>query len=150
MYSAYYGTFVVDERGISMKLKRTVILAILLITALSIPAMAKPVKNGPIFMGEILEVNKDNENNTLRLLVRGYIKGCEVYEEELICIVNENTEIIENKCFTTEGEAKEKLTYKNIEVSKGDRVFIVLSDAMTKSIPPQTAARAIQVSKAPQ
>lgn len=146
----YYGTFIIVERNDNMRLKKSVIVALLLITVLSIPAMARPAKNGPIFMGEVLEVSRDEQNNTLRILVKGYIKGCEVYQEELVALINEETVIIENKCITGSGEPKEKLNYKNLQASKGDNVFIILSDAMTKSIPPQSVARAIQVSKVPQ
>lgn len=133
-----------------MKFKRAITITALIAIIFTIPVMALPTKKGPIFMGEIIEVTRDEQFDTLRLLVRGYIKGCEVYEEELVALVTEETKIIENKCIVGSGESSEKVTYKNLQASKGDKVFIILSEAMTKSMPPQSSAQAIQVSKMPQ
>ena len=88
----------------------------------------------PIFIGKILEI-EDQEDNK-RLLVEGYVKGCEVYEEKLIALINEETEILGN-CNNE----------KTKDFSVGDRVYIELSEAFTKSIPPQSVAKKIQVSK---
>ena len=40
-----------------------------------------------------------------------------------------------------------KVNPKEFKIQKGDTVFFVLSEAMTKSTPPQSAARAIQLAK---
>lgn len=123
-----------------MKVKRAVILALVTIFILSIgiPVMAKPKNKhmGPIFMGEVLEVNKDNQGNTM-VLAEGYIRGQKVYKETLVAIVGPDTKIL--NC-----EGKE---VKNGDFAKGDIVFIKLSDRMTFSIPPQSVAIEIQVCK---
>lgn len=98
---------------------------------------AKPMKHmkSPIFMGEILEVEKDKDGKSVKLTVEGYIKNCEVYKEKLIVTVNPETKLVKG----CEGEVK------TIEFNKGDNVFIVLNEAMTKSIPPQVNAKMIKV-----
>ncbi len=121
-----------------MKMKRVVILALVTIFILSIgiPVMARPKEMGPIFMGEVLEVNKDNQGNTM-LLVEGFIKVQKVYREKLVAVVGPDTKIL--NC-----EGKE---VKEGDFAKGDIVFIKLSDRMTFSIPPQSSAIEIQVCK---
>ncbi|MEW8955993.1 hypothetical protein [Clostridium sp.] len=119
-----------------MKLKRVIIFLVILLTFSSTTAFASQPKPS-ILMGEILEVQKDDKEDVTRLLVEGYIKSCDVYKEKVLVIVNKDTKIIKG-C----DEKKEKPDF-----AKGDKVFVVLSAAMTKSIPPQASAKKIQVSK---
>lgn len=121
-----------------MKVKKISFIFILVVfmVAISIPVFANHREQSPLFMGEILEVNK-NDGGNMSLLVEGYIKGDKIFKEKLKVIVAPDTKIIncgEDKCG--------KVTFV-----KGDTVFIVLSDAMTKSIPPQTTAKKIVVCK---
>lgn len=123
-----------------MKFKKILILTMLLIMVVAIPSFARPHKERlPIFMGKVLEVTKDEKNESVRVKVKGYIKGCSVYEEELILIITNDTEYIPDKC---EEEAK----VEN-DVCVGDYIFAKLDKAMTKSIPPQVVARKIQITK---
>lgn len=130
-----------------MKHKRVLsfLLLFLLIFSCEVFAAEKPAPNA-IFMGEVQEVQKSDKDNVLKIKVKGYIKGFEVQSEELIAIVDGETLIIPNKC-PKEGEEIEiqKVNPKEFKVEKGDVVFLVLSEAMTKSNPPQSAAKAIQV-----
>lgn len=122
-----------------MKFKRTLVITLLCILSLSIPTFASNKEKSPIFMGKVLEVTKDDKDNNIRVKAKGYIKGCSVYEEELILIVTKDTEIIGSKCGSEE-------KYEE-EVCVGDLIFAKLDKAMTKSIPPQVVAKKIQISK---
>lgn len=130
-----------------MKHKRvlSLLLLFLLIFSYDVFASKKPEPNA-IFMGEVEEVQKNDKDNVLNLKVKGYIKGMTVQSEELIAIVSSETLIIPNEC-PKEGEEIDikKVDPKEFNVKKGDIVFLVLSEAMTKSIPPQSEAKAIQV-----
>ncbi|MBM6860156.1 hypothetical protein H9X78_06560 [Clostridium saudiense] len=122
-----------------MKFKRTLVITLLCILSLSIPTFASNKEKSPIFMGKVLEVTKDDKDNSVRVKAKGYVKGCSVYEEELILIVTKDTEIIGSKCGNEEKYEK--------EVCVGDLIFAKLDKAMTKSIPPQVVAKKIQISK---
>ena len=131
-----------------MKIKRVSILTIALLLCFNVIAMAKekvPEQHdrGNMFMGEVLDVQKDGKNT--KLLVEGYLKNCDVYKEQLLVIVSENTKIV-NQC--NEDKKDEKDNKKNpVEFIKGDKVFMVLDKAMTKSVPPQVNALRIKVTK---
>lgn len=122
-----------------MKFKRTLVITLLCILSLSIPTFASNKEKSPIFMGKVLEVTKDDKDNSVRVKAKGYVKGCSVYEEELILIVTKDTEIIGSKCGNEDKYEK--------EVCVGDLIFAKLDKAMTKSIPPQVVAKKIQISK---
>ena len=106
-----------------MKNKRIIALALLFLLVFSSNVFAdrrKPEPNA-IFMGTVEEVQRNEDNETL---------------------------IIPNEC-PKEGEEPDikKVNPKEFKIQKGDTVFFVLSEAMTKSTPPQAAARAIQLAK---
>ena len=122
-----------------MKLKRVLVITLVLILSLSFSTFASNKEKSPIFMGKDSEVIKDEKENSVRVKAKGYIKGCSVYEEELILIVTEETEILGNECGNQEKVEK--------EVCVGDLIFAKLDKAMTKSIPPQVVAKKIQISK---
>lgn len=131
-----------------MKLKRilSLLLLFLLIFSYSVFASEKPAPNA-IFMGEVQEVQKNEKENVLSIKVKGYIKGCKVYKEEVVAILNEETLIIPNEC-PKEGEEIEikKVNPNDFRVDKGDVVLLILSEAMTNSMPPQASVKAIQIS----
>lgn len=131
-----------------MKHKRilSLLLLFLLIFSFNVFASEKPAPNA-IFMGEVQEVQKNEKDNVLNLKVKGYIKGCEIHKEEVIAILSEETLIIPNEC-PKEGEEIDikKVNPNDFRVDKGDVVLLILSEAMTKSIPPQATAKAIQIS----
>ena len=122
-----------------MKLKRVLVITLVLILSLSFSTFASNKEKSPIFMGKVSEVIKDEKENSVRVKAKGYIKGCSVYEEELILIVTEETEILGNECGNQEKVEK--------EVCVGDLIFAKLDKSMTKSIPPQVVAKKIQISK---
>lgn len=131
-----------------MKKKLLVFALIVFTLSCTISAFTEKEKGcGIILMGEVQSVEQDSSDGSLRILVKGYIKGCKVYKEEVLVIVNNDTMIIPNNC--EQPNKKEKLVKyntENIKVNKGDYVFVKLSEAMTKSIPPQSVAIKIQVS----
>ena len=81
-----------------MKFKRVLVITLVLMLSLSISTFASNKEKSPIFMGKVSEVIKDEKENSVRVKAKGYIKGCSVYEEELILIVTEETEILGNEC----------------------------------------------------
>ena len=99
-----------------------------------------------IFMGEVEEVQKNEKDNTLNIKVKGYLKGLTVNSKELIAVVDNETLILPNEC-PKEGEEIDikKVDPKTFKIEKGDVIFLVLSEAMTKSNPPQVSAKAIQI-----
>ncbi|MGL5380729.1 hypothetical protein [Clostridium sp.] len=121
-----------------MKLKKTLVLMclFLLLGVIGVEAKieAKPNRS-PVVIGEVLEVNEDKEN--LMVLVDGYIKGSEVIKEKIVLIVGKETKVLNSSA-----DKKE-----NIEINKGDMVYARVSDAMTKSLPPQVVAKRIFVTK---
>ncbi|MBP3916555.1 hypothetical protein [Clostridium sp.] len=130
-----------------MKHKRVLVLTLLflLICSCNVFASKRPEPN-MIFMGEVEEVQKNEKDNTLNIKVKGYLKGLTVNSQELIAVVNNETLILPNEC-PKEGEEIDikKVDPKTFKVEKGDVIFLVLSEAMTKSNPPQVLAKAIQI-----
>ena len=129
-----------------MKHKRILVLTLLflLICSCNVFASKRPEPN-VIFMGEVEEVQK-NDNNTLNIKVKGYLKGFTVKSQELIAVVDNETLIIPNELPKSGEEIDiKKVEPKVFKIEKGDVVFLVLSEAMTKSNPPQASAKAIQV-----
>lgn len=131
-----------------MKQKKILILTVLFLLLFSFSAFAEVLAPGAVFMGEVENIEYNKKDNNLRILAKGYIKGCTVYKEEVIAIVNENTIIIPEQCITEGQEMKiEKVDPSDFKIDVGDTILIVLSEAMTKSIPPQSTAQAIQVNR---
>ena len=130
-----------------MKHKRVVVVTLLflLVCSFNVFASKRPEPN-LIFMGEVEEVQRNENDDTLNIKVKGYIKGLTIKNQELIAAVDNETLIIPNEC-PKEGEEIDikKVDPKVFKVEKGDVVFFVLSEAMTKSNPPQASAKAIQV-----
>ena len=130
-----------------MKHKRILVLTLvfLLICSCNVFASKRPEPN-MIFMGEVEEVQKNEKDNTLNIKVKGYLKGLTVNSKELIAVVDNETLILPNEC-PKEGEEIDikKVDPKTFKIEKGDVIFIVLSEAMTKSNPPQVSAKAIQI-----
>lgn len=130
-----------------MKHKRVVVLTLLflLVCSFNVFASKRPEPN-LIFMGEVEEVQRNEDDNTLNIKVEGYIKGITIKSQELIAVVDSETLIFPNECPKEGGEIDiKKVDPKSFKVEKGDVIFLVLSEAMTKSNPPQASAKAIQV-----
>ena len=130
-----------------MKHKRILVLTLLflLICSCNVFASKRPEPNA-IFMGEVEDVQRNEKDNTLNIKVKGYLKGLTVNSKELIAVVDNETLILPNEC-PKEGE---EIDIKNVDpktfkIEKGDVIFLVLSEAMTKSNPPQVSAKAIQI-----
>ena len=130
-----------------MKHKRILVLTLvfLLICSCNVFASKRPEPN-MIFMGEVEEVQKNEKDNTLNIKVKGYLKGLTVNSKELIAVVDNETLILPNEC-PKEGEEIDikKVDPKTFKIEKGYVIFLVLSEAMTKSNPPQVSAKAIQI-----
>ena len=130
-----------------MKHKRILALTLLflLICSCNVFASKRPEPNA-IFMGEVEDVQRNEKDNTLNIKVKGYLKGLTVNSKELIAVVDNETLILPNEC-PKEGEEIDikKVDPKTFKIEKGDVIFLVLSEAMTKSNPPQVSAKAIQI-----
>lgn len=119
-----------------MKLKRVAICTLLLVMLIGGIVYAKD-DNNPILIGKITEVKTSENNKDVRILVDGVIKSTDVYKETVLVIISDETSVLDkggNKLIKT-------------DLKKGDGVVIVLSPEMTKSIPPQSVAKKIEVYK---
>lgn len=121
-----------------MKSRKFIFILLLILLINNIIVLSKDIPT-PIFMGEVLDIQKSPDEQTLKVRVKGYLKNCSVYEEELIAIIGKETEYLK-EC--TEPNIEEKM---NIE--KGDIVYLVLSEAFASSYPPQSFAKKILISK---
>lgn len=143
-----------------LKLKRILAVTMMCIMGFSsVSAFAEGGKEdwknkGPSFMGKVIEVQKNEKDNNIRVKVKGYISGCEVYEEELIAIVNNETKIITNGCkeenkpeVKNEKDGENKCKPTDVDIKVGDNVFIRLDKAMTMSLPPQSVAKKMQITR---
>lgn len=125
-----------------MKFKKSLLgVCSLLIFSSIIIGAAEPEKamnsKSPIVIGEIIEVEKNEEDKSVRLTVEGYIKDKEVNKIKLVGIVDDTTKVMNSS-----NDKKEKM-----EFQKGDLVYMRVNEAMTKSNPPQTTIKRIFVTK---
>ena len=131
-----------------MKQKRILVLTLLFTLVFGVRVFASEKNTNPaIFMGRVIEVETTENNDALRITLKGYLKGCEVYKEEIIGIVTEDTIVIPKKYSCEDDKVNfKKANLKDFEIKKEDTVFCILDEAMTKSIPPQVRIKAIQIS----
>lgn len=124
-----------------MKLKKysLVLFSFILITGVLVSA--KPAKcdkeKGQVVMGEIKEVNKNDNGEVVSITVEGYIKGKEVIKTTIVGLISEDT-----KVFNSNHDKKEDIT-----IEKGDIVSMRVDEAMTKSLPPQTNVKRLFITK---
>lgn len=119
-----------------MKIKRVMIITVLFVMMLGMVAYARTPEN-PLFIGEVVSVDKSENGKEVKVTVDGFIKTNDVYKEKIITIVTDETDI--------EDCSGKKL--KKEEIMKGNGVLIVLGPDMTKSIPPQASVMKMQVCK---
>lgn len=125
-----------------MKLKKSLlaICSLLIFSSILIGA-AEPEKamnaKSPVVIGEILDVEKSEDNKSIRITVEGYIKDKEVNKIKVVGIIDDTTKVMNSS-----NDKKEK-----IEFQKGDLVYMRVSEAMTKSNPPQTMVKRIFITK---
>lgn len=131
-----------------MKYKKIILLTLLFTMLLTTSAFAQERKmKSPLFMGEVQEVILSGGENIAKIKVKGYIKNCTVYKEELIGIVSTKTILIPSQCSPeSANKGLEPINPTELKINKGDIVFMLLEEAMTKSIPPQVSVKAIQIS----
>lgn len=91
----------------------------------------------PVVIGEIIDVKDGDDGKSLMITVEGYIKGQEVNKTTLVGIINDETKIMNSA-----NDKKE-----NIKLEKGDLVYMRVSEAMTKSNPPQTVVKRLFITK---
>jgi len=130
------------QGGLYMKLKKSllVICSLLIFSSILIGA-AEPEKamnaKSPVVIGEIIDVEKSEDNKSVRITVEGYIKDKEVNKIKVVGIIDDTTKVMNSS-----NDKKEK-----IEFQKGDLVYMRVSEAMTKSNPPQTIIKRIFITK---
>ena len=125
-----------------MSLKKSLVLVCSVLTFSFILIGASDPSKGmssksPVIMGEVIEVQKDDNGETTRITVEGYIKGNEVNKIQVIGIINDETKVMNSA-----NDKKE-----NITIEKGDFVYMRVSEAMTKSLPPQTVVKRLFITK---
>ena len=125
-----------------MKLKKSLsVICLLLILSFIVIGAVEPEKamnaKSPIVIGEILDVEKSEDNKSIRITVEGYIKDKEVNKIKVVGIIDDTTKVMNSS-----NDKKE-----NIELQKGDLVYMRVSEAMTKSIPPQTTIKRLFITK---
>lgn len=91
----------------------------------------------PVVIGEITEVKEAEDGKSIMITVEGYIKDREVNKTTIVGIISDETKIMNSA-----NDKKE-----NIKLEKGDLVYMRVSEAMTKSIPPQTSVKRLFVTK---
>lgn len=129
-----------------MKQKKVIGLTILFLILFSCTAFAQEKKmRSPIFMGEVQAVEIDEVSNVMRITAKGYIKDCKIFNQEIIAIVSEQTLIIPDTCPMDINEQFKKVNPVEFQINKGDSIYMVLNNAMTKSTPPQVGVKSIQV-----
>lgn len=121
--------------------KSLLVICSLVIISLVLIGASEPEKSinpkSPIVIGEILAVEKSEDNKSIRITVEGYIKDKEVNKIKVVGIIDDTTKVMNSS-----NDKKD-----NIELQKGDLVYMRVSEAMTKSNPPQTIVKRIFVTK---
>lgn len=122
-----------------MKLKKSLILVLSFIMIIGVMVSAKPVnkEKGPVVMGQVVEVNKDQDGKVTSITVEGFIKGEEVSKIKLVGLISEDTKIMNSA-----HDPQDKIV-----IEKGNLVYMRVGEAMTKSNPPQTNVKRIFISK---
>ncbi|MCI6693312.1 MAG: hypothetical protein MR510_12675 [Clostridium sp.] len=121
--------------------KSLLVICSLVIISLALIGASEPEKSinpkSPIVIGEILAIEKSEDNKSIRITVEGYIKDKEVNKIKVVGIIDDTTKVMNSS-----NDKKD-----NIELQKGDLVYMRVSEAMTKSNPPQTIVKRIFVTK---
>ncbi|MGN0027457.1 MAG: hypothetical protein ACI33I_10725 [Clostridium sp.] len=121
--------------------KSLLVICSLVIISLALIGASEPEKSinpkSPIVIGEILAIEKSEDNKSIRITVEGYIKDKEVNKIKVVGIIDDTTKVMNSS-----NDKKD-----NIELQKGDLVYMRVSEAMTKSNPPQTTVKRIFVTK---
>ncbi|WP_294188425.1 hypothetical protein [uncultured Clostridium sp.] len=121
--------------------KSLLVICSLVIISLALIGASEPEKSinpkSPIVIAEILAVEKSEDNKSIRITVEGYIKDKEVNKIKVVGIIDDTTKVMNSS-----NDKKD-----NIELQKGDLVYMRVSEAMTKSNPRQTTVKRIFVTK---
>lgn len=124
-----------------MKLKKSLLVVCSLLVFSFILIGANPEKGmntrSPVVIGEVINVEKSEDGKSTMITVDGFIKDKEVNKIKVIGIIDDTTKVMNSA-----NDKKEE-----IELQKGDLVYMRVSEAMTKSIPPQTTVKRLFVTK---
>lgn len=124
-----------------MKFKKSLILILSFMMIIGILVSAKPSRGGkdkgPVVMGQVIEVNKDQDGKVTSITVEGFIKGDEVMKIKLVGLISEDTKILNSA-----HDPQDKIL-----IEKGDLVSMRVNMAMTKSNPPQSNIIRMFISK---
>lgn len=124
-----------------MKIKRIllVVFSLLFISIIIIGAYDDKSSRGKglVFMGEIIEITKNEKGEIISLTVDGYLKGKEVMKTKLVTLLNEDTKIM-NSSF----DKKE-----DIIIELGDIVSMRVDEKVTQIYPLETVAKRIFITK---
>ena len=125
-----------------MRLKKSLlVICSLFIFSFALIGAAEPEKptnaKSPVVIGEVLNVEKSEDGKSIKITVDGYIKDKEVNKIKIVGIIDDTTKVMNSA-----NDKKE-----DIELKKGDLVYMRVNEAMTKSNPPQTLIKRIFVTK---
>lgn len=124
-----------------MKFKKSLILILSFMMIIGVLVSAKPAtagKNkGPVVMGQIIEVNKDQDGKVTSITVEGFMKDNEVMKIKIVGLISEDTKILNSA-----HDPQDKIL-----IEKGDLVSMRINMAMTKSNPPQSNIIRMFISK---
>lgn len=124
-----------------MKFLRVITITIISLIAITFIAYGSTKDNNkPIFMGEVIEVSITDNYGNKRIRVNGFMKNCDIYQDEIYGIVSEETDVVKDWC-------KIGIINHEFNVEVGDTVYMELSDTMTMSIPPQINVDRILLTK---
>lgn len=120
------------------QLKKYIVFIVLFLSMFSISASANPLKKS-IIIGEVKQVEECKDTKNVRVLVDGYLKGCNIYKGKVILLINKDTKI-----YT---ECNKDVKCDSIKCEVGDYICASLDGKMTKSNPPQVNAKKLHISK---
>lgn len=120
------------------QLKKYIVFIALFLSMFSISASANQLKN-LIIIGEVKQVEECKDTKNVRVLIDGYLKGCNIYKGKVILLINKDTKI-----YT---ECNKHTKCDSVKCEVGDYICASLDEKMTKSNPPQVNAKKIYISK---
>ena len=123
-----------------MKFKKSLlVLCTLIVFSFIFVGAADPKKSenpkSPVIIGKIEEVQKSDDGKTTKIIVEGYIKDREVKSIKIIGIIDDTTKIMNSN------------KDKNIELNKGDLVYMRVQGEITDSNPSEIIVKRMFVTK---
>ena len=114
------------------------LISIIMLTSFNKVNSSINFEENAIFMGTVIEVSYENKD-IIRVKMKGYIKNCNIYQEEIVGIIDNETIFLQGEC------GMNIIEKNNIKIN--DIVYVKLNKVMTASIPPQSLIEEIQINR---